>query len=125
MRFLIVTPLIPPEPGGPSYYSVALKEALERADPVRNETTDVCVDTRDARVSNGAGHTVDLLAFAEVRQYPSGVRHLILLYKTLFRALRADTLIVLDTVSVAVPAVAAGWLVGKRTIVRTGGDFVW
>lgn len=102
MRILIVTPLIPPEPGGPSYYSVSLKEALERA-----------------------GHTVDLIAFREVRQYASGVRHIIFFYKVLHRALFADALIVLDTVSVALPAVVAGWTLGKKTIIRTGGDFVW
>lgn len=102
MRILIVTPLIPPEPGGPSYYSVSLKEALERA-----------------------GHTVDLIAFREVRKYASGVRHIIFFYKVLHRALFADALIVLDTVSVALPAVVAGWTLGKKTIIRTGGDFVW
>lgn len=102
MRILIVTPLVPPEPGGPSYYSVSLKEALERA-----------------------GHTVDLIAFKEVRQYASGVRHIIFFYKVLLRALSADALIVLDTVSVALPAVVAGWTLGKKTIIRTGGDFVW
>lgn len=102
MRILIVTPLLPPEPGGPSYYSVALKESLERT-----------------------GETVDLVAFSVVRRYPSGVRHLLFFYHVLFRALRADTLIILDTVSVALPAVIAGWVLGKKTIIRTGGDFVW
>jgi len=102
MRVLIVTPLIPPEPGGPSYYSVALKEALERA-----------------------GQEVSLIAFREVRRYPSGIRHLIFLYKVLLKARTVDTLIILDTVSVALPAVLAGWLLNRRTIIRTGGDFVW
>lgn len=102
MRFLIVTPLVPPEPGGPSYYSVSLQEAFKKA-----------------------GHEADLIAFKEVRQWPTGVRHLMFLYKVLLRALRADTLIILDTVSVALPAVLAGWVLGKKTIIRTGGDFVW
>jgi len=102
MRFLIVTPLVPPEPGGPSYYSVSLQEAFKKA-----------------------GHEADLIAFKEVRQWPTGVRHLMFLYKVLLRALKADTLIILDTVSVALPAVLAGWVLGKKTIIRTGGDFVW
>jgi glycosyltransferase involved in cell wall biosynthesis len=101
-RFLIVTPLVPPEPGGPSYYSVALQAALERA-----------------------GHRTLLLAFREVRRYPTGIRHAIFFYKV-FRAVRdVDTLIILDTVSVALPAVLAGWLRRKTTVIRTGGDFVW
>jgi hypothetical protein len=102
MRILIVTPLVPPEPGGPSYLSVGLRDALEHM-----------------------GHTVSMVTFQEARRYPRGVRHFILLYKILFKAVHADVLLVLDTVSVAVPAVLAGWALGKRTVIRTGGDFVW
>ncbi len=101
-HFLIITPLLPPESGGPSYYAVGLRDALLRA-----------------------GHEVEVLAFRDVRKYPSGIRHLIFLYKVFFRALHADTLIILDTVSVALPAVLAGFALGKKTIIRTGGDFVW
>lgn len=101
-RILIVTPLLPPEPGGPSYYSVALERELK-----------------------ALGHETSLIAFAEVRKYPSGLRHLMFLYLVLFKALRVDTLIILDTVSVALPAVIAGWVLGKKMIIRTGGDFVW
>lgn len=101
-KILIVTPLLPPEPGGPSYYSVALKEALEKK-----------------------GENVDLIAFRDVRKYPSGIRHLLFLYKVLWRARNVDALIILDTVSVALPAVVAGWLLGKKIVVRVGGDFVW
>jgi glycosyltransferase involved in cell wall biosynthesis len=102
MKILIVTPLLTPEPGGPSYLSVSLKEALEKK-----------------------GENVDLIAFRDVRKYPSGIRHFIFLYKVLWRARKADALIILDTVSVALPAVFAGWLLGKKTVVRAGGDFVW
>ncbi len=102
MRVLIATPIIPPESGGPATYAVALAAALERA-----------------------GHTVHTIAFSEVRQYRSGVRHLMFLYKTLFAARGVDVVIVLDTVSVALPAVVASWFLGRRVLVRTGGDFVW
>jgi len=102
MRFLIVTPLIPPEPGGPSYYSVSLQESLKKL-----------------------GHDAGLLAFREVRHLPSGIRHIVFFFKVLRRARGMDALFILDTVSVALPAVLAGWLMGKKTIIRTGGDFVW
>jgi glycosyltransferase involved in cell wall biosynthesis len=101
-KILIVTPLIPPESGGPAYYSVALQAELTKL-----------------------GHEVSLIAFHEVRKYPRGIRHLLFLYKALFASLHVDTLIILDTVSVALPAVLAGWVLGKHTIIRTGGDFVW
>ncbi len=102
MHILIATPLIPPESGGPAYYSVALKEGLEQQ-----------------------GHAVSLVAFQEVRKYPKVLRHLMFLYHVLFAGLRADVFIILDTVSVALPSVIAGWVLGKKIIIRTGGDFVW
>jgi len=102
MRILVVTPLTPPDPGGPSYYSVALKEALE-----------------------GRGDEVDLIAFKEVRKYPSMIRHFLFLYKVLWKAKNVEALIILDTVSVALPAVLAGFILGKKMVVRVGGDFVW
>jgi glycosyltransferase involved in cell wall biosynthesis len=47
------------------------------------------------------------------------------MYKILWRGFRADAFIILDTVSVALPAVLAGWLLFKKMVIRTGGDFVW
>lgn len=102
MRYLIVTPLMPPESGGPAHYAASLVKGIE-----------------------ALGEQADVVAFGVVRRYPRGVRHLLFLYLVLVRAVRADALIVLDTVSVALPAVIAGWLLGKRVVVRTGGDFVW
>lgn len=102
MRYLIVTPLLPPESGGPAHYAASLVKGIETL-----------------------GDRADVVAFRTVRRYPRGVRHLLFLYLVLVRAVRADALIVLDTVSVALPAVIAGWLLGKRVVVRTGGDFVW
>lgn len=102
MRILIVTPLLPPEPGGPSYYSVHLRDALIKK-----------------------GHAVSTLAFREVRRYPSIIRHVIFFFKVLRRLRGVEGVIVLDTVSVALPAVLAGALARKKTVVRVGGDFVW
>ncbi|NBD73790.1 glycosyltransferase [Patescibacteria group bacterium] len=102
MKLLIITPLLPPEPGGPSYYAVGLREALERQ-----------------------GVEVDTLAFREVRHYPSVVRHLMLFWRALARVRAVDAVIILDTVSVATPAVLAARVRGVPSIIRTGGDFVW
>lgn len=102
MRLLIVTPLLPPEPGGPSYYAVHLKDTL-----------------------TAKGYEVSVVAFRDVRKYPSVVRHIVFFFKVFAKAWGVDELIILDTVSVALPAVLAGKLVGKRTVIRVGGDFVW
>ncbi len=102
MKLVIITPLLPPEPGGPSYYAVGLREALEKQ-----------------------GVRVDTLAFRDVKHYPSVVRHLMLFFKALRRVGEADAVIILDTVSVALPGVLAAWLRRTPTLIRTGGDFVW
>ena len=102
MRILIVTPLLPPEPGGPSYYAEGLRTAFKRKENV-----------------------VQTLAFGSVRHLPSGIRHLVFFAQVLWACRRADLVVILDTVSVAVPAVIAARLLGICRIVRTGGDFVW
>jgi len=102
MKLLIVTPLLPPESGGPSYLSVALAEELQNK-----------------------GNEVDLLAFREVRKYPTIIRHILFFFKVLKQSKTKDALIILDTVSVALPAVYAGRLRSKKMIVRVGGDFMW
>lgn len=102
MRIVIATPLSPPDAGGPSYYSQALKEAF-----------------------GALGHTVTLVSFRDVRQYPTGIRHIAYAYK-LFKAFDlSDVCFALDTWSVALPAVLVGKLVRKPVILRTGGDFLW
>ncbi len=102
MRIAVVTPLSPPDPGGPSYYSVALGEAFERA-----------------------GHTVEIVPWRMVRHLPSGIRHAVFFFRCLRAAQHADILLLLDTVSVAFPAVLAAKIAHKPTVIRTGGDFVW
>jgi glycosyltransferase involved in cell wall biosynthesis len=102
MQILIVTPLLPPEPGGPAQYSVKLAAALE-----------------------AQGDTVVVLGFTGVRTYPSGIRHLLFFWQV-WRSLRGQSVaIVLDTLSVALPTVLAAWLRGVPVVIRTGGDFVW
>lgn len=102
MRIVIATPISPPDAGGPSYYSQALKEAFE-----------------------ALGHTVILVSFRDVRQYPTGIRHVVYAYR-LFKVLDlSDVCFALDTWSVALPAVLVGKLVHKPVTVRSGGDFLW
>ncbi len=102
MKILIITPLLPPESGGPSYYAVALKKALEKK-----------------------GNKVSILAFREVRKYPSVLRHILFMYRALWMARNVDVMYILDTVSVALPSVLAGFILNKKMVVRVGGDFVW
>ncbi len=102
MRILLVTPLVPPEPGGPSYYSVALRDAFLKK-----------------------GHEVRFRAFREVRKYPSGIRHILFLFLLLRDALWSERVIALDTWSVALSAVVAARITRRPVFLRSGGDFVW
>lgn len=102
MHVLIATPLHHAWTGGPAQYAVHLERALE-----------------------AKGHTVEVLAFSPFLKYWSGVRHIIFFW-TLCRKIRIyDVIIILDTVSVALPTVLASYLFRKTSIVRTGGDFLW
>lgn len=71
------------------------------------------------------GHYVVVAKFSSVLQWPTGVRHLLYFLKLCRFAFWADTILILDTYSVALPAVVAGKLFGCQTIIRTGGDFLW
>lgn len=102
MRFLIATGIYPPEIGGPAYYAKNLAEALE-----------------------GKGHKVDVGTFGNLKELPTGIRHLALFFKMIPVASQADVIIALDTFSAALPAYFAAALFRKKLIVRTGGDFLW
>ncbi len=102
MNILIATPLLSTQSGGPAQYAVNLKECLQQK-----------------------RHKVHTLAFQSVARYPSGLRHLFLFFKALRCVYGTDAVIVLDTFSIALPVVIAGFILRKRIIVRVGGDFVW
>lgn len=101
-RLLIITPLLPPQSGGPAYYAVGLKTELEHL-----------------------GQAVNMIAFSDVLKYFSGLRHLIFLCKVFNKLRHANVAIALDTVSVALPTVIAARILQKKVIIRVGGDFVW
>jgi glycosyltransferase involved in cell wall biosynthesis len=102
MKIVIATPLYPPEIGGPATYAKLLFEGL----------------------SNN-GYIVVLVQFANVRRYPTLLRHFVYFWRV-FSALRgADSVIAFDSWSTGIPAFLAAQLRGKKMIVRIGGDFLW
>ena len=102
MNILIATGIYPPDIGGPAQYAANIE-----------------------RVWKNFGHRVDVRTFRYERIFPTGLRHILYLFKCLPAALRADFIFVLDTWSAALPAVFLGWLFRKKTVIRTGGDFLW
>ncbi len=102
MKILITTGIYPPKIGGPAQYSKNLENEL------RIKGHDVCVST-----------------FSIENYLPTGIRHIYFFVKTLPRFVFSDFVISLDTYSVGFPSVFASKLLGKKIIVRTGGDFLW
>jgi len=98
----IATPLVPPQVGGGAFY--------------------VDVFAREWRK---AGHTVEVVSFGSLLRFPTGLRHILYLLKLLPRVLKSDAVYVLDTFSVALPAVFLCHILKKKVIVRVGGDFLW
>ena len=102
MRIVIATGIYPPDIGGPAQYARETERAWGRA-----------------------GHEVSVCRFNILRFLPSGVRHLVFFLWVLWRSVGADFIFIPDTFSAAVPAIAVGKLLRKKTIIRTGGDFLW
>ena len=102
IRVLIATGLYPPEIGGPATYTRMLEEKLP-----------------------GLGCTVEVIAFSSVRHLPKIVRHATFFWSVLRAGREADVLYALDPVSVGVPTYLVSVLLGKKFIIRLGGDYAW
>lgn len=98
----IATGIYPPEVGGPAEYAKNLEELW------RNQ-----------------GHTVGVSVFSRLNYLPTGIRHIVYFLTLLPRIWNVDCVFVLDTFSVAFPAVCASILLRKKVIIRVGGDFLW
>ncbi|MEK7088164.1 MAG: glycosyltransferase family 4 protein [Patescibacteria group bacterium] len=102
MKIVIATGIYPPEIGGPAQYAKNLKAEFE-----------------------ANGHRVKVLTYRLEKKMPTGFRHLWFFLRCFLAFPRSDLVVALDTFSVAMPAVAAARLLGKKIIIRTGGDFLW
>ncbi len=102
MKIVISTGVFPPEIGGPAEYARQLSETL--------------------RIQN---HDVIVTNFAGIRSLPTGIRHIVYFFRVLTDAWDADYIIALDTFSVALPSVVLARILGKKVVLRVGGDFLW
>ena len=90
MKIVIATGLFPPDVGGPAQYAKHLFDEFEKQ-----------------------GHRVKVLSYAHEHSLPQGIRHVFYLIR-LFSVLRGvDVIFALDTFSVGLPAVIAGFFSGK------------
>src|SRR3989344_1679482 len=102
MKIVIATGIYPPEIGGPAQYAKNLKIEFE-----------------------ALKHEVKVLTFRLENKLPTGIRHFWFFLRCLIFFPMADFIIALDTFSASWPAVLAAKILGKKIIIRTGGDFLW
>jgi len=103
-RIAIVSGIVPPEIGGPAYYSVRLLRAFQ-----------------------SYGDKVKLIGYKKLKRLPTGLRHFLFSLKLFFSFIlsRPFFIIALDTFSVGFPAVFVGKILRIPVVIRTGGDFLW
>lgn len=102
MRILIATGIFPPDVGGPAIYAKNLADEFA-----------------------GRGYEVKVLAYRLERKLPIGIRHFFYFLRVVLNMWKTDLIIALDIFSVGLPAVLAGKIFSKKTILRVGGDFLW
>jgi glycosyltransferase involved in cell wall biosynthesis len=102
MKILIATGIYPPDIGGPAQYAKNLYETWKKQ-----------------------GHEVKVAAYRWERAFPPLVRHILYFLKIIRKGWNADLILVLDTWSASVPTMCACMLMGKKYLLRTGGDFLW
>ena len=71
-------------------------------------------------------HKVRVVSYGRVEKLlPMGLSHIYFFLKILPSVLWSDCILTLDTFSVGVPTALATKLLGRKLIVRVGGDFLW
>ncbi len=102
MKILISTGVYPPKIGGPAQYAINLKLAFETK-----------------------GHSVFVRTFLIENYLPTGLRHIFFFFRIIPSVLRSDIAFIFDQFSTGLPTVFACKLFGRKSVIRTGGDFLW
>ncbi len=102
MKILIATGIYPPDIGGPANYAKSLNDEFVKL-----------------------GYSVKVLSYKFEKRLPIVVRHFWFFMKMILSLKGVNFIIALDTFSVGLPTVLVGILLGKKVIIRTGGDFLW
>ena len=101
-KILFVTPLYPPQIGGPATYARLLMEELPKR-----------------------GHVVTLVKYSDFGWLPTGLRHLAIFGRVFWESFLHDIIFAQDVFSIGFPSAIAAKLVGKKFIVRVPGDYAW
>jgi glycosyltransferase involved in cell wall biosynthesis len=98
----VATPLYAPDIGGPATHVALLEQELSKEK-----------------------YELRIVPFSSVRRLPKGVRHAVYFFRVLSAARSAQCVYALDPMSVGLPALWAAQLLGKKLLLRVGGDYAW
>lgn len=116
---LIATGIFPPEIGGPALYSQKLAEEFSHRGIEIKIITYTSI-LRSIEVKGG-----DYQVSGVSRKWPLGIRQLIYFLKLLNLARRSEVILAFDSLGAGLPAALAGRILGKKVVIRLGGDFLW
>lgn len=111
-KILIVTPMMPPTPGGPSTHAKKLLGFFGSSLGYPSE-------------SHSLEFIASLVNFEKYKKFPSGVRHFLVFVEVFFKSFNKKVILALDGFTVALPSVIVGKLLRKKVILRVGGDFIY
>lgn len=102
MKILISTGIYPPKTSGPAQYAQNMMLFWSKM-----------------------GHKVLVSTYGLENLLPTGIRHFYYFLRVFPKVMVSDRIFILDTFSVGFPTVLACKILGKKSIIRTGGDFLW
>jgi glycosyltransferase involved in cell wall biosynthesis len=101
-KVLIAAGIYPPDPGGPAIHASKQFEYFKQE-----------------------GLIVDVVALAHFRRWPVGIRHLLYFCALIVKGIGKDVIYAHDALGVGWPAYIAAKILGRKIIVRIGGDIPW
>jgi glycosyltransferase involved in cell wall biosynthesis len=102
MKILIAANIYPPDSGGPALHAKKQWEWF-----------------------NQQGVETGVVALAHFRKWPKFLRHWIYLFSLVIKALGKDVIYAHDAVGSGLPAAMAAKFLGKKLVIRIGGDLAW
>lgn len=102
MKILISTGIYPPKTSGPAQYAQNMMLYWSKM-----------------------GHKVIVSTYGVENLLPTGIRHFYYFLRVFPKVMVSDRVFILDTFSVGFPTVLACKILGKKCVIRTGGDFLW
>jgi len=102
MKILLAASIYPPDAGGPAVHAKAEYEGFP-----------------------ALGLETELVALSHYRRYPLGLRHALYFFNLVRKGVSSDVIYAHDTFGAGFPALVAARMLGKKLVVRVGGDLSW